>query len=186
MQNHFRPSESRAWDRVKHSILEDEIEQLHTASFAWALLCCRWSRYEAEEVLQAAYFKVVNGRARYDGRSTVKTWLFGVIRKTAADQRRRQVFELTALRRWFLGRETPLADPPPDQRVAQEEKRERILNALGRLALRQREVLDLVFYQGLTVEESAEVMGVSVGTARAHYERGKRRLVTQLEVEDLS
>ncbi|MBI4519341.1 MAG: RNA polymerase, partial [Gemmatimonadetes bacterium] len=32
------------------------------------------------------------------------------------------------------------------------------------------------FYQGLTIEEAAEVMRITIGTARTHYERGKQRL----------
>ena len=44
----------------------------------------------AEEVLQDVYWKVLEGRARYDGRSTLKTWLFGVVRLTARELRRGQ------------------------------------------------------------------------------------------------
>jgi RNA polymerase sigma-70 factor (ECF subfamily) len=46
--------------------------------------------------------------------------------------------------------------------------------------MRQQDVLHLVFYQGLTVEEAAHVMAVSVGAARTHYARGKARLAELL------
>src|SRR5262249_28180168 len=80
--------------------LEGEIERLHPASYGWALACCRFRRQEAEDVLQSAYLKVLDGRACYDGRSSVRTWLFAVIRKTALDARRRRWLEALCLVRW--------------------------------------------------------------------------------------
>ena len=56
--------------------------------------------------------------------------------------------------------------------------------ALADLPLRQMEVLHLVFYQGLTILEASRAMGVTEGTARTHYERGKARLKKRLEQED--
>ena len=148
------------------SALEREIERLHEASFAWALSLCRWDRQEAEDVLQTTYLKVIDGRARFDGRASVKTWLFAVIRKTAADARRRSIV------RRLLWAE-PEAPAPTGERTTDQA---RARAALSQLAPRQREVLDLVFFHDLTIEEASKVMRVSLGSARVHYERGKARL----------
>ena len=161
--------------------LERQIAQLHPATFAWALALCRWDTTEAEEVLHSAYLRVLEGRALFAGRSSLKTWLFSVVR---TERRRHQWFRELALRRWF--ERTPPGETvaSPDEAMDAEERGVRVRHALRLLAVRQREVLDLVFFHGLTIEEAAQVMGVALGTARVHYQRGKRRLLALLAPEE--
>jgi RNA polymerase sigma-70 factor (ECF subfamily) len=159
--------------------LEQQIAALHPASFAWALACTRWNAIEAEEVLQSVYLSILEGRARFDGRSAFKTWLFAVVRNMAARARRRRWLEARAPWRMLLGSESAPPDP-----IAAEERGARIRHALGTLPARQREVLDLVFFHEMTVEQAAEVMEVSTGTARTHYHRGKLGLLELLGEED--
>ena len=54
----------------------------------------------------------------------------------------------------------------------------------SQLSPRQREVLHLVFFHELTVEEASHVMGIGVGSARTHYARGKDRMAALLGRED--
>ena len=173
--------------------LKSRLEKLHPASFGWALTCCAWNRSEAEDVLQTTYLKVMDGRARFDGRSSLKTWLFSVIRRTAMEEHR------SFLRRSGAGAAGVNREPRaglrseagddastqrPDRIVEGSEDRARVREALARLAVRQREVLDLVFYHELSIAEAADVMGVGLGTARTHYERGKSALLDRLAGQD--
>jgi RNA polymerase sigma-70 factor (ECF subfamily) len=68
--------------------------------------------------------------------------------------------------------------------LVRSEANERLVRALGKLARRQREVLHLVFYQEMSIADAAQVMGLQLGTARTHYERGKRRLRELLRGEE--
>ena len=130
--------------------------------------------------MHLTYHKVLDGRARFEGRSSFKTWLFGVIRLTALDQRRWH------WRRWM--RWAPLSEaenradlrPAPPDSLAGDERCAQVRAALLGLAARQAEVLRLVFYHDLTLDEAAVAMGVSPGTARTHYERGKQQLRLRL------
>jgi RNA polymerase sigma-70 factor (ECF subfamily) len=106
--------------------------------------------------LQSAYLKVLSGKARFDGRSQLLTWVFGVIRRTALEEQRRR-----AARR---GREQPdesavaaATDDADgaDVAVARADDRAMLLTALGALSPRQQEVLHLVFYHDMTIEEAA-------------------------------
>jgi RNA polymerase sigma factor (sigma-70 family) len=170
-------AEERAMDEVE---LKRQLERAHADCFGWAMACCGRDRDDAEEVLQTVYLTVLDGRARYDGRSTFRTWLFGVIRRTAASERRK-----TWLRGLLLKREAdsmkPEAPASPDAELDRDSRRDSLRHALARLATRQREVLQLVFYHDLTVDEAAAVMGVGVGSARTHYARGKARLAVLLD-----
>jgi RNA polymerase sigma-70 factor (ECF subfamily) len=164
---------------VNRADLEQQLEELHPACYAWALGVCGRDPDDAQETLQETYLKILDGKARFDGRSSLKTWLFAVIRRTAAARRR-----LRWLRglRFVIGDVSGVADghESAERRVIHSEETSALLRALGRLARRQREVIELVFYHELTIEEAAAVAGVSVGTARVHYHRAKQRLLAEL------
>jgi RNA polymerase sigma factor (sigma-70 family) len=156
--------------------IADELEQLHSASFGWAMSCCAQNAADAEDVLQTVYLKVLQGKARFDGRASFKTWLFGVIRKTAAEQRRRSFFHSLKLRHYETTGDFSPHDAESGHALDRSQAAAQLDAALARLPARQREVLHLVFYQDLTIEQAAGVLGVSLGSARTHYERGKQRL----------
>jgi RNA polymerase sigma factor (sigma-70 family) len=109
-----------------------------------------------------------------------------VIRRTAASERRKAWLRGLLVEREAgrgKGEAGVLSPDPfarPDAEAENESRRDGLHHALAQLAARQREVLQLVFYHDLTVEEAAAVMRVSVGSARTHYARGKAKLALVL------
>lgn len=166
--------------------LAAELERQHKDCYGWALCCCQGDRERAEDVLQTVYLKILQGRARFEGRSSLKTWLFAVVLNTARSQ----------TRRWLRRLKLSLLKPNPmlsnngsgdaEAALQQSQVRQRLEKLLRRLSARQRQVLHLVFYQDMTVEEASQVMQVSLGSARTHYHRGKARLRRLIDKEGLT
>jgi len=165
---------------MDHAELARELERLHGESFGWALCCCMRDQELAEDVVQETYVKILGGKAKYDGRAELKTWLFAVIRRTAADERRRRLIRKLRLRFY----EPPAsAQAPADVALYRSEFQDTFRLALANLPRRQREVLQLVFYHEMSLSQAAAAMGVSLGSARTHYDRGKqsiRETVTEM------
>ena len=165
--------------------LKAVLAEHHASSFGWAMSCCLRDQAEAEEVLQIVYLKVLEGKARFNGMASFKTWLFAVIRKTASDQRRKNLLRaLTMMKAAERETQTDRAEYP-DESAYRAEIQRMFRRALIRLPRRQREALELVFYHELNIQEAAVVMGVSLGSARTHYERGKKRLRQLLEESEV-
>jgi RNA polymerase sigma-70 factor (ECF subfamily) len=165
---------------VTEADLETQIASLHVSSFGWAMTCCRRDEEEAREVLQRTYWKVLSGRARFDGRSALRTWLFGVIRLTAVEERRWRLVRAARGRDAPSPADVPAGGASPESTAAERERAEALGAAMAKLPERQREALHLVFYEELSIAQAADVMRVSLGTARTHYERGKHALAALL------
>jgi RNA polymerase sigma factor (sigma-70 family) len=158
---------------MERAELERELERLHPENFGWALSCCGRDRDLAADVLQSAYVKILSGAARFGGRSTFRTWLFAVIRRTALAELRRG-------RRWRALEDSADSAPGADERMAEVDRCAELIAGLATLSARQREVLMLVFYHDLTLDQAAGVMGISAGSARTHYHRAKQLLLARL------
>lgn len=127
-------------------------------------------------MLQTVYLKVLDGKARFEGTAAFKTWLFSVIRRTAAERRRWIFFRTMKFTVYDEEKSYDLDKEEVGDRLDATELQLELTNALRKLPRRQRELLHLTFYQDFTIEDSARILGISVGTARTHYERGKERL----------
>jgi len=176
---------------MNQEIVSEQLAALHKDAFGWALHCCRGDAARAEEVLQDAYVKWLQGRLHYGGTGSVKAWWLEVIRLTALEEwrRHRRGWNLIErVRDWFSDDATDEPEdrrPHPARQADLDDESLRLRKLLALLPARQAEVLHLVFYENLTIKESAAVMHVGLGSARTHYERGKRRLREWLEQEGI-
>ncbi len=144
---------------------EQALAALHRDAFGWTLFLVGYNADRAGDTLQAAYLKVVSGQAMFGGRSTLRTWLFGVIRLTAKEQNRSRLVPQAEA--------DAVAQPPAVEFAGASAK---IAAAVASLSRTQREVAYLVFYRDLSLAEAARIMDMRIGTIRTHYERAKKHL----------
>jgi RNA polymerase sigma-70 factor (ECF subfamily) len=156
-----------------------QLEALHTDAYGWAVHCCGGDYSRAEDVLQNAYARVLQERAKHEGRSSLKTWWFGVILLVAHEEHRRLRYRESLIGKLLNFMSTDAEHDPrptPARQIEINEQSKHLRAMLAQLPARQAEVLHLVFYQDLTLDAAAGVMGISNGSARQHYERGKTKL----------
>jgi len=127
-------------------------------------------------LLQSVYVKVLETQASHDRRSAFRTWLFAVIRNAPHDHRRKRWWSRVVRLELASLVELPESETTASIDSDEDDELRMIRAAMTRLPRRQHEVAHLVFYEELTVAEAAEVMGVSIGTARQHYARAKDSL----------
>ena len=160
----------------------------HQESFAWALRCCRGNQAEAEDLLQSSYLKVLEEKARYHNqKASFKTWLFTVIRNTAIDFYRKKMPHTVEINE-LLYKEATTTKSSDNVLIELENQETQAIfqQVLKQLSTQQQQVLHLVFYQEMSIEEAAKVMGVTTGTARTHYERGKKQLRKKLQTANVT
>jgi len=156
--------------------LAQSLEPLHQDACGWARYCCDGNLVDPGDVLQTAYLKVMQGKARPRGDASLKTWWFGVIRLTTKEEQRRHRFRESLAGKLLRLAAAGEGGHPAVSRIELDESSRELKAALTQLPTRQSEVLHLVFYQDLSISEAAGIMGISLGSARTHYERGKARL----------
>ena len=164
-----------ALDNNPH-ITRSALEAIHGQVFGWALSRCDFDRPAAEDLMQQAYVEVLSGRARFDKKSTLKTFLFGVVQNLARARFRRLNTRLRVIDAFGAEQDDKFTqDDPPDCGNLK-----KVWDAVASLPQRQRDITELVFVRDMTIEDASVVMGVTVGTGRVHYDRAKKSLAEKL------
>jgi len=155
-------------------ISRSALEAMHGQVFGWALSRSDFEQVVAEDLVQQAYMELLTGKARFDGRSSLKTFVFSVVQNLSRNRYRRLAARMRLLDR---------AAPEPGSEVAQPVEpgeHHELWQAVQSLPTRQRDIVELVFCREMTIEEASSVMGVTTGTGRAHYDRAKKALKSRL------
>jgi RNA polymerase sigma-70 factor, ECF subfamily len=135
-------------------------------------------RAEAEDVLSIVFLELWRTRERMIApKGRALPWLLGIARNVLARERadrQRHALLLQELRRNAPG----LDDDDPTDRLEAEERMRRVRGALAILGRREREVIELCVWAGLSSEEAAVALGISPVAVRLRLSRARRRLAT--------
>lgn len=126
----------------------------------------------AEDLVQETFLVVIRATSRYEPRSLVRTYLYGIALKLLAEERRRQA------------KDTPAPESSPEP--ATEETPEEVLwvrEAVGKLEAIDREVLMLREYEQLSYSEIAHLLRLPLNTVRSRLFRARMALKSCLEAE---
>lgn len=160
---------------------------------------------EAEEVVQDTWLAVVAGLDRFEGRSSLRTWVFRILVNRARSRATRESRQIpfsslrspaaetdggSAVPEWLFPaggsgphywEGEPWAPPRPDTALLASELREQIEAAIGGLAPRQKAVITLRDVEGWSADEVSALLDVSDGNQRVLLHRARLRVRDALE-----
>jgi RNA polymerase sigma-70 factor (ECF subfamily) len=131
------------------------------------------NRTDAEDLLHDVFLEVWHKAGNYDqSRGTVRTWLVLVTRSRALDRMRK----LAIARKWQMAAESAEDDTFPGSDPAESAERLFFASAVEALSERQRKVLVMNFFEGLSCEEIAAQLDTPLGTVKSRLRAAIRNL----------
>lgn len=141
---------------------------------------------EARDAAQETFLKVYRGLASFRGDSGLKTWIYRIAINQAMNQqrwwRRRHREETVSLdlsrgdSDVTLGSLLPSRVASPEQMAMDGERESRVMKALSEIKRDYRIALVLREIEGLSYEEIAETLSISIGTVKSRIARGREEL----------
>jgi RNA polymerase sigma-70 factor, ECF subfamily len=184
----------------------EELISIYSSPLLRVAMIYTGSRAVAEEVVQETWLGVLHGLDRFEGRSSLKTWIFKILTNTAitraARERRSVPFSALAAREaeaggssvdperffpadharfaghWALG---PTRWETPEEGLLSGEAHELVLREIGQLPPAQRTVITLRDIEGWPPEEVCEALEVSQGNQRVLLHRARSKVRAALE-----
>lgn len=160
------------------------------------------SRAIAEDVVQEAWLGVLKGIARFEGRSSLKTWLFRIVANTAKTRGVREARSIPFSSLGGGGADEPAVDPDrflgdgerypghwavppqswaPEGRLLAQEAMEVIEREIDRLPAAQRAVITMRDVQGFSSEEVCNALDLTETNQRVLLHRARAKVRNALE-----
>lgn len=146
--------------------------------------------HEAEDVAQTVFEKVNSNLSTFKGESKISTWIFRIATNAALDRLKSPSYKRTPSGplapvplQTVENIETALSNKPtsPDQKVIRDEMSDCIREFVDRLPTDYRTIIILNELKGFTNKEIAEILQISLNTAKIRLHRARAHLKKSLE-----
>jgi len=127
----------------------------------------------AEELTNEVFMEVWRGAAKFEGRSSLSSWMFGIAHNRAISSLRKRREE---------GMDEGVAEAIPDDADTPEVKAQKVdkgdalRRCIKQLSAEHATVVDLVYYQEMSVNEAAEVLGIPANTVKTRMFHARKNL----------
>ena len=147
-------------DDAAFSVVYDELERPFLA------MARRWANGAGDplDAVQQAFLAIHLARDRFARGSAVLPWAFSILRRLLIDQTRRRGHEVLAGDP--AGEEEASPDPPADETLDRRRRLDRLWRRVRTLKPAWRDVVELRFFEGLSVAETAEALGWTQGQVK--------------------
>lgn len=151
-----------------------------TQADVWRLCAHLADRQVAEDLTQETFLRALPALARFEGRSSLRTWLLSIARRVCADHLRSRTRRPLVL----VGQGADLAELTRDAPADEVGGTVAAQDVLDRLDAERREAFVLTQLMGLPYADAAEVVGCPIGTIRSRVARARADLVEALVAAD--
>lgn len=127
---------------------------------------------KADDIVQDTLIVVWQSAGRFRGEGRVLAWLLGIVHHTAMKSLRHSHQPITEAMEELL----PALAVSPEERIQAKEQVQSLRRGLESLSAEHRAVLELVFYQGLSLKEVAQVCDCPVGTVKSRLSYARKHL----------
>ena len=127
----------------------------------------------ADDVVNEVFLDVWRKAGTFEGRAQVSTWLLGITRNKALDARK-----LRSIHGWNEEAAAEIEDPAANPEVEYQRKDLQTVmrKCLAELSPAHREIVDLVYYHGRSIEDVARITGVGQATVKTRMFYARKRL----------
>ena len=131
----------------------------------------------AEDVVSEVFFDVWRKAGTFEGRSQVSTWLLGITRNKALDARKQRSPD-----GWDEDAANAVEDPAanPEVEVQKKDTRAVMRKCLAQLSAAHREIIDLIYYHGKSIEDVAKITGAGQATVKTRMFYARKHLAELL------
>lgn len=158
------------------------LSRIHRA----ALVLCG-DPWDAEDLVQETFLTFASRLERFEGRSNVYTWLYGILLNLERRERRRKSMRRRKLSTvWLTRKDGRTSWPPAEARMEAAEWKASLWAYVARLPDGQRQCLVLRYSEELTYEEIAQILDCPLGTVKSRIFHGLRALREMLDREHSS